>query len=76
VFKKLHQAEKESSASIGHLISFSQKIFAEPGTEEILESINTTVSDLLTGKLLRMTETYSIWLYATIKARNMLQYVA
>ena len=31
------------------------------------ETINAEVSDLLDGSLIRMAETYSVWLYATIK---------
>ena len=70
VFKRLHKAEKEASASIGQLISISQKIFSGNDFEEKFESLSTQVSDLLHDKLLRMTETYSIWLHATIKVSN------
>lgn len=43
--------------------------------EDMYETVNTVVSELLEDRLLRMAETYSIWLYATIKVWTIYVYV-
>ena len=68
LFRELHQAERESSSSIGQLICLGNRIFSSSMEEDnMYETINAEVSDLLDGSLIRMAETYSVWLYATIK---------
>ena len=68
VFKKLHAAEKLSSSSIGQLILLGRKAFQFSNDDQKLyESVSRMVLELLQGQLLRMADTYSVWLYATIK---------
>lgn len=68
LFRELHKAEKESSSSIGQLIYLANRIFSPAvDGEDTYERISAEVSNLLDGSLIRMTETYSVWLYATIK---------
>lgn len=68
LFRELHKAERESSSSIGQLIYLGNQIFSpSAGVEDAYEAISAEVSTLLDDSLIRMVETYSVWLYATIK---------
>lgn len=70
LFRELHKAEREASSSIGQLIYLGNRIFSPcVGGEDAYEAISAEVSNLLDDSLIRMVETYSVWLYATIKVR-------
>lgn len=71
LFRELHKAEEESSSSIGQLIYLANRIFSHAMEgEDTYETISAEVSNLLEGNLIRMAETYSVWLYATIKVHT------
>ena len=67
-FKRLEKAEMQSSSSIGQLFSLARRVFEfSIEAEKEFEAVSMMVSELLNGQLLRMADTYSIWLYATLK---------
>jgi len=76
VFIKLHAVERSASSSIGQLILLGRTAFQfSDHDQKLYESVSTLVSELLQGQLLRMADTYSIWLYATIKVSIYYYYV-
>ncbi len=67
IFQELRQAQACSSSDIGQLIQLSHRVVSAEGFRELDETVAVEVSDVLDHSLPRMTETYSIWLYATLQ---------
>ena len=70
MFRELKEAQRLASSGLGQMIHLAYKIFSSEALKAMEETVAVDVSQILDHSLPRLTETYSIWLCATLKVHK------